>query len=113
MGASVAGSSVGGGADSSSVVVRFDGQQDGDAKSSAGVVGMTAELAMKTMERWGFPVLVAAAFGWVLRNDLIVPLIEEHRAFVKTMAETQREISSAMNEQAKILHVLEERMKIE
>ena len=47
------------------------------------------------LERWGFPVLVALAAGWVLRHDVLLPLVEEHRTFVKNLGEIQRDISEA------------------
>lgn len=59
------------------------------------------------IERWGFPVLVAVAAGWILRNDVLLPLVEEHRAFVKQLGETQREISQAMQEQTRLLYRLQ------
>lgn len=59
------------------------------------------------LERWGFPVLVALAAGWVLRNDVLLPLVEEHRAFVKQLGETQREISKAITEQTRLLYALQ------
>ena len=59
------------------------------------------------LERWGFPVLVALAAGWVLRNDVLLPLVEEHRTFVKQLGETQREISQAMTEQTRLLYTLQ------
>ena len=59
------------------------------------------------MERWGFPVLVALAAGWVLRHDVLLPLVEEHRAFVKSLSETQREISQAITEQTRLLYSLQ------
>lgn len=58
------------------------------------------------LERWGFPVLVAIAAGWILRNDVLLPLVEEHRAFVKQLGETQREISKAITEQTRLLYEL-------
>lgn len=58
------------------------------------------------LERWGFPTLVAIAVGFVLRNDVLLPLVEEHRAFVKSLSETQREISQAMSDQTQLLHEL-------
>lgn len=61
------------------------------------------------LERWGFPVLVALAAGWVLRNDVLLPLVEEHRAFVKQLGETQREISQAIGEQTRLLYELRPR----
>ena len=59
------------------------------------------------MERWGFPVLVALAAGWVLRNDVLLPLVEEHRSFVKQLGETQRDISQAVTEQTKLLYAMQ------
>lgn len=59
------------------------------------------------LERWGFPVLVALAAGWVLRNDVLLPLVEEHRAFVQQLGETQRDISKAITEQTRLLYELE------
>jgi len=61
------------------------------------------------MERWGFPVLVAIAAGWILRNDVLLPLVEEHRSFVKSLSETQREISKAVSEQTRLLYALQPR----
>jgi hypothetical protein len=59
------------------------------------------------MERWGFPVLVALAAGWILRNDVLLPLVEEHRSFVKSLSETQREISQAVAEQTRLLYAMQ------
>ena len=59
------------------------------------------------LERWGFPVLVALAAGWVLRCDVLLPLVEEHRAFVQQLGETQRDISKAITEQTRLLYELE------
>jgi hypothetical protein len=59
------------------------------------------------IERWGFPVLVALAAGWVLRNDVLLPLVQEHRSFVVQLGETQREISKAITEQTKLLYAMQ------
>jgi hypothetical protein len=61
------------------------------------------------LERWGFPVLVALAAGWVLRHDVLLPLVEEHRSFVKSLGDTQREISQAIGEQTRLLYALQPR----
>jgi hypothetical protein len=61
------------------------------------------------IERWGFPTLVAIACGWVLRQDVLLPLVEEHRSFVKSLSETQREISTAITEQTRLLYALQPR----
>jgi len=59
------------------------------------------------VEKWGFPTLVAIAAGWVLRHDVLLPLVEEHRAFVKQLGETQREISKAITEQTRLLYAMQ------
>jgi hypothetical protein len=61
------------------------------------------------LEKWGFPTLVAVAVGWVLRHDVLLPLVEEHRTFVRSLSETQREISQAVSEQTKLLYELRPR----
>lgn len=65
------------------------------------------ETMFSILERWGFPTLVALAFGWVLRQDVLLPLVEEHRAFLKQLGETQREISQAVSEQTRLLYRLQ------
>jgi hypothetical protein len=67
---------------------------------------MSSEAAGKIIERWGFPVLVALATGWILRNDVLLPLVDEHRIFVRQLGETQKEISTAITEQTRLLHQL-------
>ena len=56
------------------------------------------------LERWGFPTLVAIAVGWVLRHDVLLPLVSEHQAFVRSLSQTQAEISKAVTEQTKLLY---------
>jgi len=59
------------------------------------------------MERWGFPVLVAVAVGYVMRQDVLLPLVEAHRQFLTQLGETQREIASAVQEQTRLLYALQ------
>lgn len=59
------------------------------------------------IERWGFPTLVAMACGWVLRQDVLLPLVEEHRAFLRQLGDTQKEISAAVREQTRLLYALQ------
>jgi hypothetical protein len=65
------------------------------------------ETVFDILNKWGFPTLVALAAGWVLRHDVLLPLVEEHRSFVKQLGETQREISQAVAEQTKLLYALQ------
>lgn len=69
------------------------------------------ETLFSVIERWGFPTLVALCLGWFLRQDVLLPLVEEHRAFVKQLGETQRDISKALNEQTRLLYELQPRAK--
>ena len=67
---------------------------------------------MKTvLERWGFPTLCAIAFGWVLRADVLLPLVQQHSAFLETIAESQKEISEAVKEQTKLLYALKPELR--
>jgi hypothetical protein len=73
------------------------------------VTDQAKETLFGIIERWGFPTLVAIACGWVLRADVLLPLVEEHREFVKSLSETQREISTAIGEQTRLLYALQPR----
>ena len=68
------------------------------------------ETVFDILNKWGFPTLVALAAGWVLRHDVLLPLVEEHRAFVKQLGETQREISKAITEQTRLLYAMQPRL---
>ena len=50
------------------------------------------------MERWGFPVLVAVAVGYVMRQDVLLPLVEAHRQFLTQLGETQYKVSAPVQE---------------
>jgi hypothetical protein len=67
---------------------------------------MTAEAKetlFSIMERWGFPTLVALALAFFIRQDLLLPLLEEHRLTLKEVRETQREIADAIGDQTRLL----------
>jgi hypothetical protein len=61
------------------------------------------------LERWGFPVLVALALGYILRADILLPMLEEHRLTLKEIRETQRSIAEAVTEQTKLLYAMQPR----
>ena len=63
----------------------------------------TTDTLMGIMERWGFPTLVAVGLAFFIRQDLLMPLLEEHRLTLKEVRETQREIADAVNEQTRLL----------
>ena len=72
---------------------------------------MTKDEVQTTMfsiiERWGFPTLVAIAFGWVLRQDVLLPLVSAHTQFLEQLGETQKDISTAIQEQTRLLYALQ------
>jgi hypothetical protein len=43
----------------------------------------------------------------VIRVDILLPLVDEHRLFVKSLSETQKEIAEAVTEQTKLLYALQ------
>ena len=63
----------------------------------------TKDTLMSIMERWGFPTLVAVGLAFFIRQDLLIPLLDEHRLTLKEVRETQREIADAVNEQTRLL----------
>lgn len=65
------------------------------------------ETLFSIIERWGFPTLVAIAFGWVLRQDVLLPLVESHQKFVDQLGDTQQEITQAIREQTRLLYALQ------
>jgi hypothetical protein len=72
--------------------------------------GQEVSETLKTIiERWGFPTLVALAAGYVLRQDVLLPLVEQHSAFLSTVADSQKEIASAVQEQTRLLYALQPR----
>ena len=62
------------------------------------------------LEKYGFPVVVSLALGFFLREDVVKPLVSEHAAFLRSIAETQRDIAKAVGEQTKLLYALQPRM---
>lgn len=67
----------------------------------------TKETMYGILERWGFPTLVALAFGFVLRQDVLLPLVEEHRTFLRQLGDTQKEIVKAVQEQTRLLYAMQ------
>lgn len=70
-----------------------------------------SETVKTVIERWGFPTLVALACMYVIRADVLQPLVEQHSAFLKTIGESQKEISEAVREQTRLLYALKPELK--
>jgi len=73
------------------------------------VTAETKETLFGIIERWGFPTLVALALAFFIRQDLLLPLLEEHRLTLKEVRETQRELATAITEQTRLLYALQPR----
>ena len=62
------------------------------------------------LREYGFATLLACALLYVGRQDIILPMVDAHRTFLKDIAETQREISRAVGEQTRLLYALQPRV---
>lgn len=69
--------------------------------------GEVYEGVLRIVEKYGVAVVLSVALLWILRNDVLVPLVEEHRSFVRSLSETQKEISKAVSDQTRILMQLQ------
>lgn len=65
------------------------------------------ETLYSLLRDYGFATLVACALLYVGRQDIILPMVAAHQAFLKDIAETQREISQAVSEQTRLLYALQ------
>jgi len=73
----------------------------------------THDTMMELLGKYGFPTLVAVALGFFIRQDLLLPLLEEHRLTLKEVRETQREIADAIGEQTRLLYAIQSNVKDE
>lgn len=69
------------------------------------------ETLKTVLERYGFPSLVAIAFGYVLRQDILLPLVQQHSAFLQTVSESQKEIAEAVQEQTRLLYAIKPELR--
>ena len=70
-----------------------------------------SETLKVVIERWGFPTLVALAAGYVLRQDVLLPLVQHHSQFLQTISESQKEISKAVSEQTRLLYAIKPELR--
>lgn len=65
------------------------------------------ETFLGIMRDYGFATVLACALLYVGRQDIILPMVDAHRTFLKDIAETQREISRAIGEQTRLLYAMQ------
>jgi hypothetical protein len=71
------------------------------------VTAETKETLLSILKDYGFATVLACALLWVGRQDIILPMVEAHREFLRDVAETQKEISQAIAEQTRLLYALQ------
>jgi hypothetical protein len=79
---------------------------NGDAPVTASEVQSTILTALKDH---GFAAIVALACLYVGRQDVLLPLVKAHTAFLEQLSGTQREIAQAVQEQTRLLYALQPR----
>lgn len=67
----------------------------------------TKDTMLSILREYGFVTLLSCALLYVGRQDIILPMVDAHRTFLKELAETQREISRAVSEQTRLLYALQ------
>lgn len=65
------------------------------------------DAALRLLERYGFGLILATAVLWFMRVDIVLPMVDAHREFLREMARTQDDISKAINEQTRLLYALQ------
>jgi len=78
--------------------------ENGDAPVTAGDVKDTLLGALRDH---GFAAVVALACLFVGRQDVLLPLVKAHTAFLEQLSGTQREIAQAVQEQTRLLYALQ------
>ncbi|NDE15601.1 hypothetical protein EBZ80_11795 [bacterium] len=64
------------------------------------------ETVFKVLERYGFGLVLATAILWFVRTDLVIPMVDAHKSFLKEMAATQHDISRAIQEQTRLIYAM-------
>jgi hypothetical protein len=79
---------------------------------AAGVDPMTdtaKDTVLSLLKDYGFATVVALACLYVGRQDVLLPLVKAHTAFLDKLATTQVDIAEAMQEQTRLLYALQPR----
>jgi hypothetical protein len=65
------------------------------------------ETLLSLLEKYGFATVVALACLFVLRQDVLLPLVEEHRTSLRELVTTQKDIVEALREQTQLLYAMQ------
>ena len=69
----------------------------------------TRDTLLSILKDYGFATVLACALLWVGRQDIILPMVQAHQVFLKDIAQTQKDISTAISEQTRLLYALQPR----
>jgi hypothetical protein len=69
----------------------------------------TKDTILSILKDYGFATVVALACLYVGRQDVLLPLVKAHTAFLDKLATTQVDIAEAMQEQTRLLYALQPR----
>lgn len=64
------------------------------------------EAGLRMLERYGFGLVLATAILWFVRTDLVLPMVDAHKSFLREMAATQHDIARSIQEQTRLLCVI-------
>ncbi len=64
------------------------------------------EAALRMLERYGFGLVLATAILWFVRTDLVLPMVDAHKSFLREMSATQHDISRAIQEQTRLIYAM-------
>lgn len=67
----------------------------------------TKDTLVTILRDYGFATAVACALLYTARTDVLIPMVEAHREFLRELSLTQREITRAVTEQTKILYAMQ------
>ena len=68
------------------------------------------DTVLSLLKDYGFATVVALACLYVGRQDVLLPLVKAHTAFLDKLATTQVDIAEAMQEQTRLLYALQPKM---
>jgi len=71
------------------------------------VTDATKATLLDILRDYGFATVLACALLYVGRQDIILPMVRAHEKFLTEIAATQRDISSAIGEQTRLLYALQ------
>ena len=67
------------------------------------VVQGTWDQFLKAVEKYGVGMTMAFVVLWFMRTDLILPMVESHKAFLQDVSQSQKEISISIKDMTQVV----------